>query len=457
MELTNIQNKFIKIKPIENIIVRGRSSENTDVLLHRIMYLKNNYLYEEDDNVLYIEKDDKNIVNIRDRYNKINKKYEYSYYSLLSSTKSPIICSYNDLIQNAIGNKKKVNNIKKIRIIKDILDNTKIRSKKLREVEAFTIMHEIKYMKNNIITSLEEYNNLLGTPLKLRRNSYSREEMFRIYSAYNRILLDSDLFDDEDITLLAYKDLTERYTHIIINNAQDFSAIELRLLMNICKKKTYSTIVYAIDIDRSENIYSSLVKKGRVYLKRVIKGNKKVFNFNKKIKKQHEYVQEKNNYKFLDFKYNREIEFSVGSNGNVLDEDKNQYLEDQVISVPVFSNIAAGEPILINPEIEDTLKLPSYWVRGTANKFILKVKGDSMVNAHINDGDLVLIEQTNRPDNGDIVAVNIDGSATLKRIKIEPNKILLLPENDKYKPIIISMEDEFFVLGKAIGVISKNQ
>lgn len=457
MEFRNIQKKFIKIKPVENIIVRGRSSDNVDILLHRIMYLKNNYLYEKDDNILYIEKDNKNIDNIRDRYNEINREYEYSYYSLLSSTKSPTICSYSDFIQNSIGNKKKVSNVQKIRIIKDILDNTKICSKKLREVEAFTVMHEIKYMKNNIITSLEEYNDLLGTPLKLRRNSSSRVEMFSIYSAYNRILLDNDLFDDEDMTLLAYKNITDRYTHIIINNAQDFSTIELKLLMNLSSKKTYSTIVYAIDIDRSENIYSSLVKKGRVYLKRVIRGDKKVFNFNKKIKKQPEYVQEKDNYRFIDLKYNREIEFSIGSNGKVLDEDKDKYSEDQVIAVPVFSNIAAGEPILINPEIEDTFELPRYWVRGTINKFILKVKGDSMVNAHINDGDLVLIEQNNRPDNGDIVAVNIDGSATLKRIKIEPNKILLLPENDKYKPIIISGEDDFFVLGKAIGVISKNQ
>ncbi|MBU5487437.1 transcriptional repressor LexA [Clostridium sp. MSJ-8] len=457
MEFRNIQKKFINIKPIENIILKCKSLENVDTLLHRILYLNSNYLYEDEDRILYIQKDNKNITNIINRYDEINERYKYSYYSLLSSGKHPTICSYNDFLEKAVGNKKRISNVKKIRIINDILENTKICSKKIKEVEAFTIVHEIKYMKNNNITSLEEYNNLLGTPLKLRRNSSSRLEMFNIYSAYNKILLDNDLFDDEDITLLAFNNLTDRYTHIIINNAQDFSTIELGLLMKLSMKKTYSTIVYVIDLDRSENIYSSLVKKGRVYLKKVIKGDKKVFNLNKKIKKAKEVIYEEENYKFLDFKYNREIGFSVGDDGRVLDEDKDKYSDNQVVNVPVFSNIAAGEPILINPEVEDTFGIPKHWIRGMSNKFILKVKGDSMINAHINDGDFVLIEQNNMPDNGDIVAVNIDGSATLKRIKIEPNKILLLPENEKYKPIIISREDEFFVLGKAIGVISKNQ
>ena len=78
-----------------------------------------------------------------------------------------------------------------------------------------------------------------------------------------------------------------------------------------------------------------------------------------------------------------------------------------------------------------------------------------MINANINNGDLVIIEQNPTPSNGDIVAVNIDGNATLKRLKIEKERVLLMPENDKYEPISIYRDDEFFVLGKAIGIITK--
>ena len=79
-----------------------------------------------------------------------------------------------------------------------------------------------------------------------------------------------------------------------------------------------------------------------------------------------------------------------------------------------------------------------------------------MIIANINDGDLVVIEQNQAPNNGDIVAVNIAGSATLKRLKVEKDSVMLLPENEKYEPIIINEMDEFYILGKAIGVIKKN-
>ena len=79
-----------------------------------------------------------------------------------------------------------------------------------------------------------------------------------------------------------------------------------------------------------------------------------------------------------------------------------------------------------------------------------------MIDANIHNGDLVLIEQNPVPVNGDIVAVNIEGSATLKTLKIEKDKIVLLPQNKNYSPIIITKNEEFYVLGKAIGIISKS-
>lgn len=78
-----------------------------------------------------------------------------------------------------------------------------------------------------------------------------------------------------------------------------------------------------------------------------------------------------------------------------------------------------------------------------------------MIKANINDGDLVVIEQTQAPMNGDIVAVNIEGSATLKTLSLTKTTITLLPENDEYEPIVVTPDEEFYILGKAIGVIRK--
>ena len=99
--------------------------------------------------------------------------------------------------------------------------------------------------------------------------------------------------------------------------------------------------------------------------------------------------------------------------------------------------------------------LPKYWIKGSGDKFILKVKGDSMIEANIHNGDLVVIEQTSTPSNGDIVAININGSATLKTLKVGIDEIILMPANIKYEPIHVSKEEEFYILGKAVGIIRK--
>ena len=129
-----------------------------------------------------------------------------------------------------------------------------------------------------------------------------------------------------------------------------------------------------------------------------------------------------------------------------------EYIDDELLELPVYSDIAAGEPILINSEIEGKFYLPKYWLKGVKNAFILKVKGDSMIGANINHGDYVIIRQESAANNKDIVAVDIGGNATLKRLSIEKDRILLMPENKKYKPIVIDSEDTY-IIGTAIGII----
>lgn len=85
---------------------------------------------------------------------------------------------------------------------------------------------------------------------------------------------------------------------------------------------------------------------------------------------------------------------------------------------------------------------------------MLKVKGDSMIGANIHDGDYVLIRQQTIANNNDIVAIDLDGNATLKRLSIKKDGIFLIPENPKYDPIKVESEDAM-IMGTAIGVISR--
>ena len=125
---------------------------------------------------------------------------------------------------------------------------------------------------------------------------------------------------------------------------------------------------------------------------------------------------------------------------------------ENIKKIDIYSNIAAGKPILINDEKQGIYYLPKDLISTNEQVFMLKIKGDSMINKNINDGDYVLIKKQNCAEPGDIAAVNIDGEATLKTYKTLGDNILLMPENDSYEPFILK-EDQFSILGVAIGII----
>lgn len=115
--------------------------------------------------------------------------------------------------------------------------------------------------------------------------------------------------------------------------------------------------------------------------------------------------------------------------------------------IPLLGTVTAGIPILATQQIEDYIALSG--VSGE-NLFALHVKGDSMINAGIYDGDIVVVEQTPVAENGDIVVALINDEATVKRFYKENGRFRLQPENDKYEPIIV---DECAVLGKVKTLI----
>ena len=469
MKLLNIQNKFIEGKPCKNSIVKGRSNTGkTEAFLHRILNLVNNFAFEKEDKILFVQKEKGLLDKIKSRFNKVKLDNNYKYISLLSSNVEPEFITLNELILKYSNGSALAKQNERLDILKEgIKIGCFKRCNKLNNDNLYLILNEIKYMKNNNIKKAEEFMTLMGGPLKLRKNSPSRAEMFILYSYYNRILKEKGLVDEEDRIRLAIENINKEdsgYVHLFIDNVEGLSKLELEFLLALYKDKSYGTITLGIDVDKGENIYSELVKKGRVYAKKVFGNNKKIYNFkvdvveknNKQVINEEFNIKEK--YKFFDLKHRRNFDFSIENTGfeeKVLGELDEKYSDDELEQIPVFNNIAAGEPILISPEQQDTFTLPKYWVKGGNKKFILKVKGNSMIKANINDGDLVVIEQTQAPMNGDIVAVNIEGSATLKTLSLTKTTITLLPENDDYDPIVVTPDEEFYILGKAIGVIRK--
>jgi repressor LexA len=119
--------------------------------------------------------------------------------------------------------------------------------------------------------------------------------------------------------------------------------------------------------------------------------------------------------------------------------------------VPLIGRIAAGGPILAEQAIEDVFPLPRQLV-GEGTLFLLKVAGDSMMNAAITDGDWVVVRQQEDAENGEIVAAMLDGEATVKTFKRSDGHVWLIPHNPAYTPIL---GDEATILGKVVAVLRR--
>lgn len=126
-------------------------------------------------------------------------------------------------------------------------------------------------------------------------------------------------------------------------------------------------------------------------------------------------------------------------------------LKKKTVDVPVLGKVTAGAPILAVQNIEDTMPLPVDYV-SDKELFILKVSGESMINAGIFDGDYVIIEKTNSARNGEKVLALIEDEATIKTFYKENNRYRLQPENDSMEPFYF---DKVEILGKIVGLYRK--
>lgn len=126
-----------------------------------------------------------------------------------------------------------------------------------------------------------------------------------------------------------------------------------------------------------------------------------------------------------------------------------QDVDRNLISLPLVGRVAAGTPILAEQNVEETLTLPTSIV-GDASSFILRVRGESMINAGIFDGDYIVVKEQRDAHNGEIVVALIDDSATVKTFYRERDRVRLQPENDSMDPIYV---DDPVILGRVTALI----
>ena len=168
----------------------------------------------------------------------------------------------------------------------------------------------------------------------------------------------------------------------------------------------------------------------------------------------HAYLEklEKDGYIKKEDKKGRTLKLLKGGNGEPVDNTpKNFYAEKELIDVPLVGKITAGMPILAVENVTDTFPIPIDFV-GSSDCFMLKVRGESMIEAGILDGDLILVRKQSDAINGQIVVALIEDEATVKTFYKETDHIRLQPENSTMDPIIVPTCE---ILGKVCGVFRK--
>ena len=151
-------------------------------------------------------------------------------------------------------------------------------------------------------------------------------------------------------------------------------------------------------------------------------------------------------------KKGRTLKVVKGSDGNPIKKsDKNFYTQKELVDVPIIGKITAGQPILAVENVTDTFPIPIDFV-GNSESFMLIVRGESMIEAGILDGDYILVKKQNDARNGEIVVALIGEEATVKTFYKEKDHIRLQPENSTMDPIIVP---DCQILGKVAGVFRK--
>ncbi len=136
--------------------------------------------------------------------------------------------------------------------------------------------------------------------------------------------------------------------------------------------------------------------------------------------------------------------------------DQHELTRDRVASLPILGKVRAGMPELAYEEKEGDLYIDSEWVGSRDKTFLLRVRGHSMIDADIRDGDILVVQQTQNCTNGEIVIALLDDEATVKRFFKEHDRIRLQPENQTMQPIYVERDyPNFSIIGRVKGLLRK--
>ncbi|NMM65719.1 repressor LexA [Clostridium sp. P21] len=488
MKLNAAQIKLIENKSLGYNLLKGvTGSGKTTTAVYRSVYLENYYCLYDKDRILMITGDSDQTGYIKKMYIKAKENTKFNYITLFSNSEDKLsihniedivykyfCCDKKHINYNLLKNEEEKQAIvtECIAQIKKSCESIRILNSKYVEF----IIDEISWIKSCNYNTIEEYQTAdrvgrstfkVKGPKRLLKNSNIRDAIFKTMVLYNEKLKEKKLIDLEDMSLIALEQCKkdrndERYTHIIVDESQNLTKVQLDLIRKLNSNETYSSTTYIVSKDNCKNSNGWLIKTRKISslgLPSKVKGHVLTKKYERYMeKKSIDYSIE--SFKYCDIKHGKDYELSRDINNisevMVKDADSQyKYNEEELKKLPIYNDIAAGEPILMNPEIEDIFYVPTYWLKGMNSCFILKVRGDSMIGANINNGDYVIIKKQYTAQNKDIVAVNLDGNATLKRFISKKDGIYLMPENKKYKPIIINDEGAR-IIGIAVGIIKEN-
>ena len=472
MKLTKGQNRFINNKSMGITFLKGKNnSGKTTASIYRTINLENNYCLYNEDKILYVALNNDNANEIKTRYNDLKeKKY---FYSLFSSIDDKVtILSLPELILEYCNKYKVHNNINLeykskdslICVMKDesfteAINQCKKKSKLINKLSLENLLDEILWIKSSNFT-LDQYmnSNRIGVVKRARKNSISRRLLYNLMEMYNEKMLQNQFMDKYDRIKFAKefsKNINCKYKHIIVDGGEKISKGEISFITSLYNISNTSSLTFIINTEEDMEVDSWFVKgKKTTFLEDEFKNKTYVlknFAINNEVKK----VDYMDKFKYINLKHRSEFDFNIDSlsgSKEIYLQDNIVFKEDELKEIPVFNQIAAGNPIEINDEIRESFYLPSGWLERGKDTFILEVKGDSMIDKNIFNGDLVVIKKQHTAYNNDIVAASLDGEATLKILNTNDKYPKLMPANSRYSEINL-LNKEVSILGVAIGII----
>lgn len=472
MKLSKVQNRYVNNKKAGFALLKGGSRVGkTTALIFRMINLENNYCIYEDDQILFLSKNTSELNSVKELYREYNNKNQF--YSLFTLEKDRIkfnnieqlIDDYCNFYQIQKGlcltyiDSKEGMSILENTLFKTQLDEISKKSKSIKNMSLKEIYSEILWIKACGFKR-EEYISAerKGRKRRINRKSATRDLIYFLVEIYNQILRANSYMDIYDKTLYATnysKSCNENFSHLMVDDIQYLTKVEIQFVKSLYKKSSYSSISFVLNNKAKCDENAWFIKERK--LKTIDdEFNGKSYLFKSEFKtlsvKKEYYIE---NYQYVDFKHKNILDFNIDTSLNSKEihlEDGIGFTEEEIQEVPVFNNIAAGNPIEINDSIEDNFYLPKSWLERGKDIFMLNVKGDSMIGKNIYDGDLVVIKKQQIAYHNDIVAANIDGEATLKTLNTNGDIPLLVAANEKYSAISFK-DNEVYIIGVALGVI----